>query len=166
MDDRWRGCATASSTQVHSGSGSALLGTLQPGAEPNGDSSLAQTVAIPSSGTTTLSFWYRPATSDDLCSGSACSFDWQEAQIRNTAGQTLASVFKSNSNSQTWTQVSFNLDAVRGPERCALVQRAPGRSEPAGRHLDVPGRCVALAAVGAGGADRGVRDRRVTGRRP
>jgi hypothetical protein len=105
----------ASSTQVHSGSGSALLGTVQPGNEPNGDSSLSQTVAIPSSGgPTTLSFWYYPGTTDDICSGSGCSFDWQEAQIRNTAGQTLASVFKSNSNGQKWTQVSFDLTPYAG----------------------------------------------------
>jgi hypothetical protein len=105
---------TASSTQVHSGSGSALLGTVQPGNEPNGDSNLAQTVAIPSSGTTTLSFWYWPATTDNLCSGSGCTYDWQEAEIRSTAGQTLASVFRSNSNSQKWTQVTFNLTPYAG----------------------------------------------------
>ncbi|HEX6519257.1 MAG TPA: DUF4082 domain-containing protein [Streptosporangiaceae bacterium] len=105
----------ANSTQVHSGSGSALLGVVQPGAEPNGDSSLSQQVAIPSTGgPTTLSFWYDPATTDDICSGSGCSFDWQEAQIRSTSGQTLASVFKSNSNSQTWTHVSFDLTPYAG----------------------------------------------------
>ena len=52
----------ASTTQVHSGSGSALLGVVQPAIAPAGDSNLSQTVAIPSSGTTTLSFWYWPAT--------------------------------------------------------------------------------------------------------
>ena len=41
---------TASSTQVHSGSSSALLGTVQPATASAGDSSVAQTVAIPSSG--------------------------------------------------------------------------------------------------------------------
>ncbi|MBO0879518.1 MAG: DUF4082 domain-containing protein, partial [Mycobacterium sp.] len=69
----------ASNSQVHSGTGSALLGTLS-GTEPSGDSNIAQTVAIPPSGTTTLSFWYRPATTDDLCTGSGCQYDWQEAQ--------------------------------------------------------------------------------------
>ena len=80
----WRagGAATpaASTTQFHSGSASALLGSVQPAAEPLGNSTLAQTVAIPSSGKTTLSFWYWPATTDALCSGSGCKFDWQEAQ--------------------------------------------------------------------------------------
>ena len=103
----------ASTTPAHSGNGSALLGTLS-GTEPLGDSTLSQTIAVPAGGTTSLSFWYRPATADSLCSGSACVYDWQEAQIRNTSGQTLASVFKSNSNSQTWTQVSFNLTPYAG----------------------------------------------------
>jgi hypothetical protein len=103
----------ASSVKVHSGSGSALLGSVS-GAEPNGDSTLAQTIAVPTAGTSTLKFWYDPATTDDLCSGSACKFDWEEAQIRSTTGQTLASVFKSNSNSQAWTQVSFDLTPYAG----------------------------------------------------
>jgi N,N-dimethylformamidase beta subunit-like, C-terminal/Domain of unknown function (DUF4082)/Fibronectin type III domain/Bacterial Ig domain len=103
----------ASGTKVHSGSGAALLGTLS-GTEPLGDSTLAQTITVPPSGTTTLSFWYNPATTDSICSGSSCQYDWQEAQIRSTSGTTLASVFKSNSNSQTWTQVSFNLTSYAG----------------------------------------------------
>jgi hypothetical protein len=105
---------TASTTQFHSGGSSALLGTVQPAAASAGDSSVAQAVAIPSSGATTLKFWYRPTTTDDLCSGANCRFDWQEAQIRSTSGATLASVFKSNSNSQTWTQVSFDMTPYAG----------------------------------------------------
>jgi N,N-dimethylformamidase beta subunit-like protein/uncharacterized protein DUF4082/Big-like domain-containing protein/fibronectin type III domain protein len=103
----------ASTAKAHSGTGSALLGTLS-GSEPNGDSTLAQTIAVPSQGTSTLSFWYNPATTDDVCSGSACKFDWEEAQIRSTTGQTLASVFKSNSNSQAWTQASIDLTPYAG----------------------------------------------------
>jgi len=105
---------TATAARVHSGSGAAALGTVQPGTEPLGDSTLAQTIAVPSAGTSSLSFWYWPATTDELCSGSGCTFDWQEAQIQNTAGQTLASIFKSNSNSQTWTQATFNLTPFAG----------------------------------------------------
>ena len=105
---------TASGTQAHSGSNSALLGTIQPAPAPSGDSSLSQTVAIPPTGTTTLTFWYRPSTADDACSGASCAFDWQEAQVRSTSGQTLASVFKSNSNSQTWTKVTFDMSQFAG----------------------------------------------------
>jgi hypothetical protein len=92
---------------LHSGSASALLGaTADP--EPNGDSSLYQTVTIPSSGTPTLSFWYRPTSTDSI------TYDWQEAQIRNTSGTMLAQVFKVCSNTQAWTQVTYNLSAYRG----------------------------------------------------
>ena len=104
----------ASTAQVHSGSGSALLGVVQPASAPAGDSNVSQTVAIPSGTTTTLTFWYWAATTDDLCSGSGCTFDWQEAQIRSTSGQTLASVFKSDSNAQKWTQVTFDMTPYAG----------------------------------------------------
>ena len=43
-----------------------------------------------------------------------CIYDWQEAQIRNTSGTTLASVFKLNSNAQAWTQVTFNASPYAG----------------------------------------------------
>ena len=105
---------TASTVEAHSGNASALLGTVAPEPEPLGDSTLTQTVTIPSSGNTTLSFWYWPATTDALCSGSGCTDDWQEAQIQSTSGQTLASVFKSNSNSQTWTPVTFDMTPYAG----------------------------------------------------
>jgi hypothetical protein len=107
---------TATTTQFHSGNSSALLGTVTPAQGPagGGDSNISQTVTIPPTGTTTLSFWYRPSTADDLCTGSGCTFDWQEAQVRTTAGATLASIFKSNSNSQTWTQVNFDMTPYAG----------------------------------------------------
>ena len=107
---------TASTAQVHSGAGSALLGTVQPATQPNGDSDLSQTVSIPPTGTTTLTFWYRPSTADDLCSGSNCVYDWQEAQVRTATGQTLASIFKSNSNSQTWTKVTYDMSPYAGQD--------------------------------------------------
>ena len=104
--------SSASTVTVHSGTGSALLGTVS-GTEPGGDGWLSQTVTVPS-GTSSLSFWYWPATTDALCSGSGCLYDWQEAQIRTTAGATLASVFKGNSNSRTWTQATFNTSTYAG----------------------------------------------------
>ena len=103
-----------STAQAHSGNASALLGVVQPASASAGESNLAQTVTIPATGTTTLSFWYRPSTSDQICSGSSCQYDWQEAQIQSTSGQTLASVFKSNSNSQSWTQVTFDMTPYAG----------------------------------------------------
>jgi hypothetical protein len=105
--------APVASSTAHAGTGSALLG-LASGTEPLGDSSLAQTITVPATGTTTLSFWYQPHTTDDTCSGTTCRYDWMEAQVRNTSGTTLASLFKLSSNSGTWTQLSTNLSAYSG----------------------------------------------------
>src|SRR5262249_11243008 len=104
---------TASTVRAHGGTGSALLGTVS-GTEPLGDSWLSQTIAGPSAGTSSLSFWYWPAAPDGLCTGSGCIYDWEEAQIRNTSGATLATVFKGNSNAQAWTQVTADLSAYAG----------------------------------------------------
>ncbi len=107
---------TASGAQAHSGTSSALLGTVQPTPAPSGDSTLSQTVSIPPTGTTTLSFWYRPSSADDVCSGTGCVYDWQEAQVQSTSGQTLATIFKSNSNSSAWTQVTFDMTQFQGKD--------------------------------------------------
>jgi len=97
-----------STAQHHTGSNSALLGgNVAP--EPNGDSFLYQSIAIPSNATSaSLSFWYWPATTDTL------TYDWQEAQIRNSSGTMLAQVFKIASNTQTWTQQTFDLLPYKG----------------------------------------------------
>ena len=100
------------STKPHSGSGSAAIGVVS-GSEPLGDSTLSQTITVPS-GTSTLSFWYWPGTTDAICSGAGCIYDWQEAQLRTASGTILASVFKQNSNAQTWNQVSFNTSPYAG----------------------------------------------------
>jgi hypothetical protein len=98
---------TISTVQKHSGSYSALLGVTS-GTEPNGDSSLVQTISIPSGATATLSFWYWPSTTDSI------TYDWQEAQVRNTSGTMLAQIMKVCSNAQAWTQVTYNLSSYAG----------------------------------------------------
>ncbi|MDQ0028517.1 fibronectin type III domain-containing protein [Arthrobacter bambusae] len=105
--------APVASTIAHTGTGSALLG-LASGAEPLGDSSLSQTITVPATGTSTLSFWYQPHTADDTCTGTTCRYDWMEAQVRSTTGTTLAGVFKLCNNNGTWTQLSANLSAYAG----------------------------------------------------
>ncbi|WP_423184502.1 fibronectin type III domain-containing protein [Arthrobacter sp. NyZ413] len=105
--------APVASTVAHTGTGSALLG-LASGAEPLGDSSLSQTITVPATGTSTLSFWYQPHTADDTCNTTTCRYDWMEAQVRSTSGTTLASLFKLNSNSGTWTQLTADLSAYKG----------------------------------------------------
>ena len=101
---------TLSTAQAHSGSSSALLGTAGTfGTEPNGNSSVYQTVTIPASvSNATLSFWYYGGTTDSI------RYDWQEVQIQSASGRKLAQVMKVASNSQAWTQVTYNLNAYRG----------------------------------------------------
>jgi hypothetical protein len=94
--------------QKHSGAYSAQLGASS-GSEPNGDSSLYQTITIPSTATkATLTFWYWPSTTDTI------TYDWQEAQVQNSSGATLAQILKVASNTQVWTQVTYDLTTYKG----------------------------------------------------
>ncbi|HMA36129.1 MAG TPA: choice-of-anchor J domain-containing protein, partial [Chloroflexia bacterium] len=96
----------ASTTQKHAGSYSALLGATS-GNEPNGDSSLYQSFTVPSGGGT-LSFWYRPTTADTI------SYDWQDAYLQNSSGSTVATLLHVASNTQVWTNVTYNLASYAG----------------------------------------------------
>ncbi|MBP1231564.1 PKD repeat protein [Arthrobacter sp. PvP102] len=101
---------------AHSGSGSALLGVAS-GSEPLGDSSLSQSISVPLTGTSILSFWYQPHTTDAVCSGNnrkKCRWDWMEGQVRGSTGGILTTLFKLNSNSGTWTRVTADLSPFRG----------------------------------------------------
>ena len=99
---------TISTVQKHSGTYSALDGASS-GSEPNGDDFLYQAITIPSTATkATLTFWYWPATTDTI------TYDWQEAQVQNTSGATLAQVMKVCSNAQAWTQVTYDLTSYKG----------------------------------------------------
>jgi hypothetical protein len=97
-----------STLQKHSGTYSVLDGASS-GSEPNGDDSLYQTITIPSTATkATLTFWYWPSTTDTI------TYDWQEAQVQNTAGTTLAQIMKVCSNAHAWTQVTYDLTSYKG----------------------------------------------------
>jgi hypothetical protein len=99
-----------SNAGAHSGGYSARLGTVgTSGAEPSGDSSVVQSVSIPSTATkATLSFWYWGATTDSI------TYDWQEAQVRSSSGVKLAQVLRTASNAQAWTQVNFDATPYKG----------------------------------------------------
>jgi len=93
---------------AHIGTYSAQLGASS-GPEPNGDSSLYQTITIPSTATTaTLTYWYWGATTDRIM------YDWQEAQVQNSSGATLAQIMKVCTNARTWTQVTYDLTKYKG----------------------------------------------------
>ncbi len=99
---------TISTVQKHSGNYSSLVG-VSSGTEPNGDDFLYQTITIPSTATkATLTFWYWPSTTDTI------TYDWQEAQVQNTSGTMLAQIFKVCSNTQVWTQVTYDLTSYKG----------------------------------------------------
>ena len=94
--------------QKHGGAYSAQLGASSD-SEPNGDSSLYRTITIPSTATkATLTFWYWPSTTDTI------TYDWQEAQVQNSSGATLAQIMKVASNTQVWTQVTYDLTTYKG----------------------------------------------------
>ena len=95
------------STPVHSGSFAAQLGNSTNLVAGDGNSTITQTITVPT-GTTTLSFWYNPHTADSI------TFDQQQAQIRSTSGATLATVLNVDSNSGTWTHVTFDMTPFAG----------------------------------------------------
>ena len=91
-------------TTAHSGSYAAQLGVST---AYNGDSTLTQTVVIPS-GNSSLTLWYQPHCPDTL------TYDQITVQIRSTSGATLATPLNVCSNSGAWTQASFSLAAYAG----------------------------------------------------
>src|SRR5262245_61064239 len=86
-------------TTPHTGAYSARLGSTS---AFNGDSTLTQTVTVPS-GSPTLTFWYQPHCTDTI------TYDQIQMQVRSTGGATLATVLNVCSNSGAWTQATYNL---------------------------------------------------------
>jgi hypothetical protein len=96
------------SVRRNSGVYSAQLGASA-APEPNGDSAIYQTVTIPSTSVgASLNFSYWGSCADTVAN------DWQEAQIQNSSGVTLAQVMKVCSNTQIWTKMYFNLLPYKG----------------------------------------------------
>jgi hypothetical protein len=99
---------TIFTAQKHSGSYSALLGSIT-APEVNGNSDIYQTITIPGTATkVTLSFYYYPGTNDTI------SYAYQEALIQNTSGSTLATVLKVASNARGWKEVTYDLTKYKG----------------------------------------------------
>ncbi len=102
-----------SNLMAHTGSDSALVGTYfsninsLPGV-PAGQSCFYQSVSVPSSAPSTLSFWYNPGAAN-------LNNDLQQCLILNSSGSaTLATVLSTLSNSQIWTQATYDLSAFGG----------------------------------------------------
>jgi len=97
-------------TTVHPqvGTYSAQLGASS-GAEPVSDSALYQTITIPSNSIKViLNVGYWQSTADTLGN------DWQEIQIQNSAGVTLAQLMKVDKNTQVWMNMTYDISAYIG----------------------------------------------------
>ena len=95
-----------STAQVHSGTFSALAGTVT-GPEPLGDSSFYQQITVPAGGGT-LSFWHWDFTTDSI------TFDWQDAYITDTSGTILTTIFHQCLGGNTWIQQNVDMTPYAG----------------------------------------------------
>jgi len=95
-----------STARIHTGSDSLRAGatTASGSTEPSGDSWAYQTVTIPANAT----FWYSTATTDTI------QYDWQEARILDSSGNTLQQIFKVAANNSAWTQQTVDLKSYAG----------------------------------------------------
>jgi hypothetical protein len=87
--------------QAHSGTHSALLGTVS-GPEPNGNGSFYQQITVPAAGGT-LSYWWWGGTTDSI------TFDWQDAYVTNTSGTILATISHTCANTGSWVHKTFDM---------------------------------------------------------
>jgi hypothetical protein len=90
--------------QPHAGRYSARVGSLDPYA---GDSSLSQTVTLPS-GASTLNFYYQPHCPDTI------AYDQLRAELRDAGGATLKSIFSVCADDDAWTPVTVDLSPWAG----------------------------------------------------
>src|SRR5579885_544127 len=123
-----------STARAHTGANSMRLGatTGSGTTEPNGDSSAYQSVTIPANATAaTLTFWYSTATTDTI------QFDWQEARILDSSGNTLATIFKIAANNSAWTQQTFDLKPYAGKTiRVYFNCHGDGATDPTTLYID------------------------------
>jgi hypothetical protein len=116
------GVTFARSYQPYDGQYCARVGSLDP---YSGDSSLAQSLAIPASGTTTLRFVYNGNCPDTI------EFDQMRAEIRDDAGATLLSILNECSETD-WIPKSVDLTPFAGRTVTVWfgVHDDGGRSDP------------------------------------
>ena len=95
---------TAARPYPHSGSYSAALGS----SSPTTDSSIAQTVTMPSNANT-LSFWYKITCPDSV------TYDYASATLKdNVTGTTVTVLANTCTNTNTWVQSSTSVTSMRG----------------------------------------------------
>jgi hypothetical protein len=92
--------------QHHSGTRSALLGTVS-GPEPLGDGSFYQQISVPAAGGT-LSYWWWGGTTDNIF------FDWQDAYVTNTSNTILATISHTCASTGGWVPKTFDMTPYAG----------------------------------------------------
>ena len=98
------GASATISNTAHTGAHSAQLGKTTP---TNGDSTMRQTVVVPTGGT--LSFWYKMSCPDSV------TYDWSLMQVETTGGTVLTTpLAKTCVTNSTWVHVTANLGAYAG----------------------------------------------------
>jgi len=96
---------TVSTTSVHSGTYSAMLGSTS---ATNGDSTIKQSFTVPAGGGS-LQFWYSNVCPDSV------TYDWFTASLLGPQGQTLATIVPHTcAASSTWTKVILDLSPWEG----------------------------------------------------
>jgi FG-GAP-like repeat len=95
-----------STVQYHSGTHSALLGTVS-GSEPFGNSSFYQQIYVPAAGGT-LSYWWLGGTRDRL------PRDFQDVYVTNTSGTILATIQHTCAGTAGWVHKTFNMTPYAG----------------------------------------------------
>ena len=117
-------------SQAHTGTFSAFLGSPVGGGETPGDSSIYQTITVPAGGGT-LSYWYRPASVDSI------TFDWQDAYVTDTSGTILATIMHVCQNTQAWTNVTYNMSAFAGQTvRIEFLVHGDNAGDPTSMNVD------------------------------
>jgi hypothetical protein len=92
--------------QHHSGTRSALLGTVS-GPEPSGDSAFYQQITVPATGGT-LSYWWWGGTADVL------PRDYQDVYVTNTSNTILATIQHTCTSTGGWMRKTFNMTPYVG----------------------------------------------------
>jgi hypothetical protein len=73
-----------------------------------GNSTLTQSIVVPAGSSLLLTLWFQPHCADTI------TFDQIQAQLRSSAGATLATILNVCSNSGAWTSASIDLSAYAG----------------------------------------------------
>ena len=124
---------------AHSGTGSALLGTTTRALSQQATAHYAKRSGSPPVRRRSRSGIGLPQPDIDVFR-IGVRVDWQEAQVRSTPAPRLATVFKSNSNAQAWTKVTFDTSAYAG-QTVVLWFNVHQDGSSRRRHLHVSRRC-------------------------